>query len=179
MLNEIRNRVHSMALLHETFYGSDTPAIVDFSAYVERLLDHLYQYYGVRRDAIRFNVTLHHLCLNMDAALACGLIVNEVVSNSLKHAFPGGRKGEVRIVLEERPRGTFSLIIADDGIGIVQDTDPATTKSLGLRLVNLLARQLDAKLEIHSRNGTEFRLTFTLDPERQNEAAITDERVRT
>jgi two-component sensor histidine kinase len=170
MLDEICTRIHSMALLHETLYRSDNTSLVDFSDYVARLAEHLFQSYNVSRDAIRLNATLHHVCLNLDAALPCALIINEVVSNSLKHAFPGGRAGEVRIVLDEKPRGAVSLLLADNGIGIGPATGPGASHSLGLRLVKLLARQLNATLEIGSVNGTQFRVAFPLDAD----AAVVD-----
>jgi len=159
-LRESQNRIHSLALLHETLYQSDNLAAVDFPEYIHCLADHLFRSYGLG-ERVRCRVDLDPLCLNMDAALPCGLIINEVISNSLKHGFPDGQRGEVRIVLRANPPGTISLLLADDGVGIDGHVDWTTTRSLGLRLVRTLAKQLSAHLEIDSRNGTEVRLTFT------------------
>jgi two-component sensor histidine kinase len=164
-LQESQNRIHSMALLHETLYQSENLAAVDFPEYVHRLADHLFRSYGLG-ERVRFRVDLEPLCLDMDAALPCGLIINEVISNSLKHGFPESKRGEVRIVLRASSPGIVSLLLADDGIGIDGRVDWTTTRSLGLRLVRTLAKQLSAQLEIDSRNGTEVRLTFAPGTER-------------
>jgi len=121
----------------------------------------LYSSYGVQRDRIRLRTDMDRLCLNLDVALPCGLIVNEAVANSLEHAFPDGRLGEIRIVLKEDPPGTVMLLLADDGIGLETGRDPEASRSLGLRLIHMLARQLGGELEIQSRSGTEVRLSFT------------------
>jgi len=150
-----------MALLHETLHEAGNLALVDFRKYVEQLTAYLFSSYGVRRDRIRLRTDMDRLCLNLDVALPCGLIVNEAVANSLEHAFPDGRLGEIRIVLKEDPPGTVMLLLADDGIGLETGLDPEASRSLGLRLIHMLARQLGAELDIQSRSGAEVRLTFT------------------
>jgi len=167
----VQNRIHAMALLHETLYSSDNPALVDFSSYIERLTEHLFQTHDANRDAIRLNTTLQPLCLNIDTALPCALVINEVVSNSLQHAFSGGSAGEIRIVLEEKD-GTVSLLLADNGIGFSPDSEADSSQSLGYRLIKTLARQLDATLEFNGQNGAQFRLTFSAENgcERETEA---------
>ena len=161
MFQESQNRIHSMALLHESLYQSDSLSRVDFPAYVRQLAAYLFQSYGVKTEHVRLRTDLDQLYLGMDAAVPCALIINELVSNSLKYAFPEGRNGEVRIVLEGKPGGSARLVVADDGVGMARDVDWTRTKSLGLRLVRTLAQQLDAKLEIESEKGTEVRLTFS------------------
>ncbi len=96
----------------------------------------------------------------MDAAVPCGLIINELVSNSLKYAFPDGREGEVRIELREHLEGMARLVVADNGIGLRRDIDWVTARTLGLRLVRTLAEQLGAKIEVETKAGMEVRLTF-------------------
>jgi two-component sensor histidine kinase len=160
LLQDLGNRIHSMALLHEAFHDADNLALVDFRKYVEQLTIHLFSSYGVPRDRIRLHPDMDSVCLNLDVALPCGLIVNEVVANSLEHGFPDGRSGEIRIVVKEDPPGTLSMLLADDGIGLEKGLDPQASRSLGLRLIHMLARQLGAELEIQSRSGTEVRLTF-------------------
>jgi two-component sensor histidine kinase len=160
LLQDLCNRVHSMALLHETLYDTNNPALVDFRKYIEQLTAYLLSSYGIRSEQIRLHSDLDSLWLDLDVALPCGLIVNEALGNSLEHAFADGRTGEVRIALKEEPGGSVALSLADDGIGLAPGLEPAASRSLGFRLMHMLARQLNAKLDIQSRYGTEIRLTF-------------------
>ncbi len=160
MFQESQNRIHSMALLHESLYQSNNLSRIDFPDYIRQLASHLFHSYGVRADRIHLRTNLDSLYLNLDAAVPCGLIINELISNSLKYAFPDGREGEVRIELYEHDDGLARLIVADDGIGLRSDIDWATARSLGLRLVRTLAEQLGAKIEIKSNTGTHVQLTF-------------------
>ena len=160
LLQDLSNRIHSMALLHETPHDAGNLALLDFRKYVEQLTSYLFSTYGVRQGQIRFRSDMDSLCLNLDVALPCGLIVNEVVANSLEHAFPDGRMGEIRIVAKEDPPGTVTLSLTDDGIGLPAGLDPPESRSLGFRLIYMLARQLGAELEIESESGTEVRLRF-------------------
>ncbi|HEV8040139.1 MAG TPA: histidine kinase dimerization/phosphoacceptor domain -containing protein [Bryobacteraceae bacterium] len=160
MFQESQNRIHSMALLHESLYQSNNLSRIDFPEYIRRLALHLFRSYGVVTDRIHLRTDLDSLYLGMDAAVPCGLIINELVSNSLKYAFPEGRNGEVRIELREPREGMAHLVVADNGVGLKSDIDWATARTLGLRLVRTLAEQLGAKIEIESTAGTEVRLTF-------------------
>jgi PAS domain S-box-containing protein len=157
---ESQHRIHSMALLHESLYQSDNLSRVDFPAYVRQLAAYLFQSYGVRGEHVRLRTELEQLSLTMDAAVPCALIINELLSNALKYAFPEGRSGEVRIVLHGHGPGRARLVVADDGVGIRKDLDWTRARTLGLRLVRTLAQQLDGQLEIESKAGTEVRLTF-------------------
>jgi two-component sensor histidine kinase len=114
----------------------------------------------VKDRQIGLRTELSELALELDDALPFGLLISEVVSNSLKHAFPQGRGGEVSVFLRQHSDKTISLILSDDGIGMPRELDWATTRSLGLRLVRALAQQLRGTLEIRSQGGTEVRLTF-------------------
>ena len=160
MFQESQNRIHSMALLHESLYQSNNLSQIDFPDYIRQLASHLFHSYGVQADRIHLRTDLDKLYLNLDAAVPCGLIINELISNSLKYAFPDGRKGEVRIALHEHKDGRARLIVADNGIGLRSDIDWATARSLGLRLVRTLAEQLGATIEVTSNTGTEVQLTF-------------------
>ena len=157
---ESQNRIHSMAMLHESLYQSDDLSQIDFPEYIQRLADHLFRSYGITAERITLRSFMHPLRLNMDTAMPCGLIVNEVVSNSLKYAFPGDRKGQISISLQERGDGIAELTIADDGVGIPAEIDVERTASLGLRLVRSLSHQLGATAEFSSTGGTTFRLAF-------------------
>jgi two-component sensor histidine kinase len=141
-------------------YQSENLSQVNFPDYIRELAAHLFHSYGIAPERIHLRTNLDRLALNLDAAVPCGLIVNELVSNSLKYAFPDGREGEIRIELRELKNGVTQLIVADDGVGLRSDLDWTTTKSLGLRLVRTLAQQLGAKVEVTSHAGTEVQVTF-------------------
>jgi PAS domain S-box-containing protein len=160
MFQESQNRIHSMALLHESLYQSNNLSMIDFPDYIRQLASHLFRSYGVRADRIHLRTNLDVLYLNLDAAVPCGLIINELVSNSLKYAFPDAREGEVLIELREHSEGLARLLVADNGIGLRSDIDWTTVRSLGLRLVRSLADQLGAKIEVRSTLGTEVQLVF-------------------
>lgn len=160
MFQESQNRIHSMALLHESLYQSNNLSRIDFPQYIRQLSSYLFQSYGVVAGRIHLRTNLDALYLGMDAAVPCGLIINELVSNSLKYAFPDGRQGEVRIELREHLEGMVRLVVADNGVGLRRDIDWVTARTLGLRLVRTLAEQLGAKIEVECKTGTEVRLTF-------------------
>ncbi|HYL38713.1 MAG TPA: histidine kinase dimerization/phosphoacceptor domain -containing protein [Bryobacteraceae bacterium] len=160
MFQESQNRIHSMALLHESLYQSSNLSRIDFPEYIRQLAAHLFHSYGVPADRIHLRTDLDKLYLSLDAAVPCGLIINELISNSLKYAFPDGRHGEVRVELHEHADHMARLVVADNGVGLRSDIDWETARSLGLRLVRTLAEQLGAKLEVQSGAGTEIQLTF-------------------
>lgn len=160
VLAEMQSRVLSMALLHETLYRSDNLALVDLAAYLERLGHQI-----VRSLAPAAGITLQldvePIPLDLDQAVPCGLIVNELMSNALKHAFPNGSRGDIRITARLVDGGpALRLSVADSGAGLPADFDEARTRSLGLQLVSDLARQLHGTLDISSAHGTTFSLTF-------------------
>jgi PAS domain S-box-containing protein len=157
---ESRDRIHSMALLHESLYQSDNLAWIDFPEYIKQLAAHLFRSYGVTAERIRLRAELDRLFLNMDTAVPCGLIINELISNSLKYAFPEGREGEIHVELRETADRTADLTVADDGVGLAPGFDWVNARSLGLRLVRTLAQQLDASLEMGEGPGTRFHLRF-------------------
>jgi len=171
MLEDNQNRIQSMALLHEILYQSEDLAMVDFPKYVLRTVDYLFRSFGVKDGKVRLHTELDHLALELDDALPFGLLISEVVSNSLKHAFPQGRGGEVSVFLRQQSDTTISLRLSDNGIGLPPELDWITTRSLGLRLVRALAQQLRGNLEIRSLDGTEVRLTFQAHRRDQNPPA--------
>jgi two-component sensor histidine kinase len=161
MLKENQNRIQSMALLHELLYQSDDLAVVDFSKYIRRMVEHLFLSYGTDCRQIRLHSEMDPIGLELDDALPCGLLISEVVSNCLKHGFPEHRAGEVRILLRRPSATTVALSISDNGVGLPDRMDWTTSRSLGLRLVRALAEQLRANLNIRSQGGTEVHLVFT------------------
>lgn len=160
MFQESQNRIHSMALLHESLYQSSNLSKIDFPVYIRQLAAHLFHSYGVGPERIHLRTELDKLYLNLDAAVPCGLIINELISNSLKYAFPDGRIGEIRVELHEYSDHMAKLIVADDGVGLSSDIDWETARTLGLRLVRTLAEQLGARIELKTNAGTEVQLTF-------------------
>ncbi len=160
MFLESQNRIHSMALLHEILYQSNAFSRVSLPDYIRQIASHLFSSYGIGGDRIRLLTKLETVSLNVDAAVPCGLIVNELISNSLKYAFPDGRRGEVRVELLARHGGMAQLVVADNGVGLHAGCDWATAQSLGWRLVRSLAEQLGAQIEVKSAAGTEVQLIF-------------------
>ncbi len=166
IFEESSNRVKSISLIHEKLYKERlTPhnerGEVDFGEYVRDLTDALFASYGVDRKLIRLVLDTGNVYLSLDSAVPCGLIVNELISNSLKYAFPDGRAGEIRISLFGDADGRTTLIIGDNGVGLPPDTDLERSTSLGLRLVKMLGQQLGAEVQVNRGRGTEFKFKFT------------------
>jgi len=157
--DESRYRIQAMAILHEILDESSSLAEIDFADYIQRLVAHLVRSYGAL-GRIRTRLRLNPLSCHRDVALPCGLIVNEVLSNALKYAFPGDKSGEVQIGLGREASGKVHLLIADNGIGLPCGFDWQASPTLGLRLVRTLARQIEANMQITSGNGTVFSITF-------------------
>jgi PAS domain S-box-containing protein len=160
MFQESQNRIHSMALLHELLYQSENLSEIDCNEYVSRLTAHLYRSYGVSASRINLKIHLEQSRMNMDTAVPCGLILNELVSNCLKYAFPDGREGEIRIELRQNAERCAYLSVSDNGVGLPADVTLWSTKSLGLRLVRILSDQLGASVEVGSDHGTQVKLSF-------------------
>ncbi len=161
LLKESESRVRSMALVHEKLYLSKDLSRIDFSDYAEGLAAHLFHIYRVDSGDVSFSSGAKDVYLDIEAAIPLGLIVNELVSNALKHAFPGGREGNIAVELRFN-KGTkeFTLTVTDDGIGIPEKIDFRNTKTFGLQLVSILTEQLDASTELDRSGGTSFRITF-------------------
>jgi PAS domain S-box-containing protein len=165
MFRESQNRVKAMALVHEKLYQSHDLANIDFNAYIQSLVMSLLRSYGVLANAIAVNISVENVSLSLDTAVPCGLLVNELVSNALKHAFPRldrskDEKGELTIRLRPVGQDTFELIVRDNGIGMPPAVDLAHPESFGLKLIATLARQLRGTLECRSNGGTEMRLVI-------------------
>ncbi len=155
---ESQDRIRSMALIHEKLYQARDISHVDFAEYVRSLTAYLLRSY-VTGPGIRLIVDIEGIALDIDKAIPCGLIINELVSNSLKYAFPEGSQGEVRIALSRDGNG-YTLLVADSGAGLPPGLDFRNTPSLGLQLVNTLVGQLEGTIELLPGAGTSFRVTF-------------------
>ena len=160
LFREAQNRVKSMALIHEKLYQSEELANIDFGSYVKNLTAYLFRSYVVDPNLVALTVDVQETRLNIDKAIPCGLIINELVSNSLKYAFPHGARGEITVRLFNGDNTVVVLAVSDNGVGLPDDLNLRTADSLGLQLVSSLADQLAATVEVKRGEGTEYRLSF-------------------
>ncbi len=159
VLKESQNRIKSMALIHEKLYRSENLADIDSKEYVTSLVEELVRSYGGVAGRVTLNIEVENVSLKADTAIPCGLIITELVSNSLKHAFPD-RKGTITVKLHPVD-GAIELRITDDGVGIPETIDFRNAETLGLRLVTILAEdQLDGSITMDRTRGTDFCITF-------------------
>jgi two-component sensor histidine kinase len=169
ILRESQNRIKSMALIHEQLYGTADLAKIDFGRYVQGLAANLFDAYGIDPVRIRLNVRADDIALGVDMAVPCGLIVNELVSNALKHAFSPGAGGMLDIIIRRLDAGRMEIVVADDGIGLNPSQTTAENQSLGLRLIETLTAQLDGRLTTQTENGTRFSIVLHLPGRPQKE----------
>ncbi|GAB1544845.1 hypothetical protein NUACC21_75210 [Scytonema sp. NUACC21] len=160
ILKESQNRVKSMALIHEKLYQSEDLSRIDFSDYIHNLAKNLLYSYTVNLNEIRLKLDIADVTLNLETAIPCGLFINELVSNALKHAFPQGQQGKICIKLHQ-VNEQFLLTVSDDGIGLPEHITLSNTTSLGLRLVKIWSNQLQGSLELDRSYGTTFKLKFS------------------
>ncbi len=160
-ISEMKSRIRSMALIHERLYRSSDFAQIDLEPYINELVRDLAAGYFTPRKDIRFTIQTNDLCLSIDQAIPCGLILSELVTNALKYAFPDPCpiQPEIRIATC-RTQDFIELTISDNGCGMPESLDPLCAESLGLSLVSTLVKQLDGILDITRRNGTSFRIRF-------------------
>lgn len=164
-LRESQGRIRTMALVHELLYRSKDLSSVDLGEYIRDLTRQLLRSHAVEPSIVRVESKLAPVPLPIDIAVPCGLILNELVSNALKHAFPGGRHGTIYIELQ--PGEAFNdLVVRDDGVGMPTDVDFSKALTLGMQLIRTLADQIDGKLVMRTNGGTEVRIMI---PRRQGE----------
>jgi PAS domain S-box-containing protein len=168
VFKESQDRVKAMALVHERLYKSQDLANIDFTGYVQNLSNHLMRSYGSHAGAVSLDLKVEPVPLGIDAAIPCGLIINELVSNALKYAFPKGERGTILLSLKQEGNNTLRLIVKDDGIGMPEGIDLSNTPSLGLKLVQGLVQQLGGVLTHRNNNGTEFDISFSLSNDPQS-----------
>ena len=159
-MRDSKDRIKAMALVHEKLYGSEDLAMVDFSGYVESLVSGLFGSYGTDGDEITPRFEIHQVPVDVDTAVSCGLIVNELVSNSLKYVFTPQKGGEIIVELFQENSGNLVLKVADTGAGFPADLDFRETESLGLQLVCMMVEQLEGEIELDSSNGSRFQIIF-------------------
>ncbi len=161
MLHEMRDRVRSMALVHEILYESANPATLDAAVYIRALADHLVRSYRSPLIRVALDLDVEPLQLPIDQAIPCGLVLTELLTNCMKHAFAPGMDGRVTVALGRGGDGCVRLDVRDSGSGLPAEFDAASTPTLGLRLVRTLASQMDAELALAPADpGTRVTLTF-------------------
>lgn len=161
LFKDSKDRIASMSLIHELLYQSEKLSNIDFGGYIQQLVYNLHRSFGLDVGKIKVNIKAKDVFIGIDVAIPLGLIINELVSNSFKYAFPAGQEGTISIKLKLADDDTVELIIGDNGIGIPESLDFRHSDTLGLQLVtNLTEHQLGGKIEIRSNGGTEFRIRF-------------------
>ena len=158
LFEESKNRIYSMALIHEKLYRSEDLARINFNEYLQNLVAGIADTY--RRHDIVYSVEREPITLDVNVGIPCGLIMNELVSNCLKYAFPEGRKGMIKLGIKKDTEGNNVLTVADNGVGFPDTVDFHNTTTLGLKLVNVLSGQIHGKIELSRVEGTAFRITF-------------------
>ncbi len=161
ILNENAGRVRAMALIHEELYNAENLTNINFGKYITNLTTHLSRAYGIDSNRIQLFIDADENTLSIDEMATCGLIVNELVSNCFKHAFPDNRKGTISISLKKTNEYEFVLSVKDDGVGLPEVLELRSIESLGLQLVRFLARKLDGDIQISNHKGMTFTITFS------------------
>lgn len=159
MFSEAYNRIKSMALIHEGLYGSKDLAKINFADYVKKITTHLFSVYHRISKSIKLKLKVREIYFDINTAIPCGLIINELVTNSLKHAFFEGESGEISVKIE-KSQDKFTMFVKDTGKGFPKDLDFLRAKTLGIQLVTDLVDQLDGRIRLYRKNGTKFKITF-------------------
>jgi PAS domain S-box-containing protein len=159
ILKESQDRIKSIALVHEKLYLSKDFDQIDYADYLRKITDHLFESYQVDPKQVSLNMNAEKAVLHIDKAVPCSLIINEMISNSLKHAFPGGRKGVITI--DFRKSGEkYIVTYSDDGIGLPDSVTFDRTESLGMQLIRGLTKQINGSIELDRTSGTKYTVTF-------------------
>lgn len=153
------DRVRAMSLIHQQLYRSINISQINFDYYLKELLSHLYKLYCQNPEIINISFNAKGINMNIETAVPCGLLVNEIVTNSFKHAFPRNRKGEIKVDLKFM-EDEYTMKVSDDGISLPENINFDDEKTLGIELIKILVDQLDAKMEINREHGTEYIITF-------------------
>jgi two-component sensor histidine kinase len=160
LLAESQHRISSMALIHEKLYQSTDLGQIDLGEYLADLATNLFESYTINEERIQLCLETEPILVNIETAGPCGLIVNELVTNAMKHAFPDGIQGRVRVKCHQDSSGSIHLIVEDNGVGFPEGLDFRKTTSMGLQLVDTLTDQLEGTLELNRQAGTTFHVRF-------------------
>ncbi|HMQ78052.1 MAG TPA: PAS domain S-box protein [Ignavibacteria bacterium] len=159
-LRASEQRIRSMALIHMQLYKTKDFSKINFSEYVEELCEQLKISFGIPDDKVKVNVRIKDIYFSIDTALPCGLMINELITNSLKHAFPGERQGRILIEIKKLENRSYELVYNDNGVGASEDKIAENPSKLGILLINTLVEQLEGDVETRYGDGAEFKLTF-------------------
>lgn len=162
ILKETGGRIQSMAIVHTKIYNSKDYEFIHFGEYARNLIENFQTTYGYKLRNVRFDIDIGDLKLNIDTAIPCGLIINELVSNAVKYAFPDGRAGTITVAVKHYKDNFYKLIVSDNGTGVPEGIDIRKSDTLGIQLVTLLSRQLNGSIDVVTApvSGTEFVITF-------------------
>jgi two-component sensor histidine kinase len=169
-LEQTRNRVRAIATIHDLLYKSGSLARVDMASHIQTLSEDLYSLYGVSPGKVRVDVQVHNVQLQIEQAIPCSLIVNELLSNAFKYAFPNDKEGQVSIAFERVDAASYRLAIHDNGIGLPQGLNFRDTQSLGLQLINIFVEQLQGSVELIAAQGTHLEIVFPAETGSNSEA---------
>jgi len=160
ILRESQNRVKSMSFIHESLYRTKDFNSIDFSEYIERLSKNMVYSYQYSKNRILLKLDIDKVFLSLDISIPCGLIINELLSNALKYAFPENKKGKILISVKEAKKARIEIKVEDNGVGFPKDIDIKKGESLGMLLVNTLVEQIDGNIKVRSKEGTKYLITF-------------------
>lgn len=160
-LIDIQNRIKSMSMIYDRLSRTEGASRLNFSDFINSLANHLFHSYKMDPVKVKLNIDVPEVYVDINLMMPCGLIINELVSNAFKYAFPDDKEGEVSIELHKRENGEITLVVKDNGIGIPSNLDDErNAKSLGLQIVSALTNQIHGRLELLQDDGTQFRITF-------------------
>lgn len=159
IFKDSQNRARSMALIHELLYQSNDLKRINFGSYINKLTNELFSIYVTDPNNIKLYMDIDDVMLDINTAIPLGLIVNELLSNSMKHAFPNNKQGKIDIKFRLND-GNYSMIVSDNGVGFPQDYNIQNSDFLGLKIVNSLTEQIDGEIKIEVSNGTKFIINF-------------------
>jgi two-component sensor histidine kinase len=159
-LEECQTRVLAIALIHEKLYQSKDYSQVRFADYARSVAGNVYHAAGISQSEVSLELAIEEIPLGIDRAIPCGLVINELITNSLKHGFKGARTGTIRVELKTLDDGQLRLTVQDNGAGLPDGFEVHKVQSMGLQLVCTLSEQLDARLVVDGERGASFQLTF-------------------
>jgi PAS domain S-box-containing protein len=155
-----QNRLRSIALVHERLYDSENLARIDFGDYIQKLAVSLFHTFEVKESNIRLDMNVGAISLDIHNAIPLGLVINEIISNALKHAFPADRKGKIGLYFHKNEKNSYSLIVRDNGVGLPKNVNFQNPQTLGFQLINDLIDQIDGSIEVSRKGGTTFKIIF-------------------
>jgi len=160
MFRKSQSRIMTMALIHEKLYRSENLSEIEFGSYIKILIDHLLSSYAVNPNKFHLETDIKNIFLDINRAIPCGLIINELVTNSITHAFPEDKEGSIKVAMSRTEDDHYMLTVNDDGVGFPEGINIRDARSLGLQLVNDLVLQLHGSIEIERKKGTKYTILF-------------------